>query len=382
MRLADYGISPERGFLGVPAKVEAPEHLRAIVDIAADLPQLIAGNSLRDAVATLPEVEPAEWIESATRADLRALSRDYGMVVQAYVWGNPDPPEALPACLARPFVALTEAVGVVPMLTYTDYVLDNWAIDAAQSRVSFENVRALRTFTGDPMEEWFIRIHIAIEAMAGEALAALVDLIDAANSKDTAGCIGELGKVAIVWRDIDALFSRLAEGCSAEFFFHHLRLYWHGWMNNEALPSGMIYEGVARFDGKPQQFRGVAGSQSAILCAMDTVLGVHHEDNQLTRYLTELDAYRMPSHRRFLADLAQQQDAIAFVSGNASGSITDAVDECRHAIAAFRSRHLEYAASYIHGQHKDRLGNDPNTGSGGVSFMRQLKAMRDSSFGG
>ena len=47
------------------------------------------------------------------------------------------------------------------------------------------------------------------------------------------------------------------------------------------------------------------------------------------------------------------------------------------AVADFRSRHLEYAASYINKQNRKAKGNDTAVGTGGTPFMKYLKKHRD-----
>ena len=67
----------------------------------------------------------------------------------------------------------------------------------------------------------------------------------------------------------------------------------------------------------------------------------------------------------------------AFTQKTETAALTKAYNANVQAVADFRSRHLEYAASYINKQGKKSSGNDPDVGTGGTPFMRYLKKHRD-----
>jgi indoleamine 2,3-dioxygenase len=110
---------------------------------------------------------------------------------------------------------------------------------------------------------------------------------------------------------------------------------------------------------------------------MDALFQVGHSDDPLKHFLTELHRYRPIPHRKFIEDLAAQSTLRDFVGRANSPSLTAAFNACIEQGARFRTRHLEYAASYINKQAGSIAGNDPDVGTGGTPFMKYLKKHRD-----
>jgi len=235
----------------------------------------------------------------------------------------------------------------------------------------------IQKFAGGTDEAWFVLIHVAIEAQAGKALALFGPLIEAAQAGDVEEARSLLERIVAIWEGINAIFHRMPEQCDPYMYFQRVRPYIHGWKDNPALGEGVIYEGVARYMGRPQAFRGQTGSQSSIVPAMDALLGVGHAADPLRAYLDELHIYRPPAHRRFIDDVRATSGVRAFVSRAADRGLTEAYNGAIQAVADFRSLHLEYAASYIHKQNHGSAGNDTDVGTGGTPFMRYLKKHRD-----
>ena len=379
MQLSDYGMSRERGFLS-PYEIDEvflPTRFESVVDTAERLSDLLSTGRVRHWLAKLPEPNIADWVLDAPEEQVRTMMVHYSFLVQAYVWGEPEPPAFLPANLARPIVALADRLGQAPLLPYSAYVLDNWARIDKSGPVTLDNIRMVQNFLGGADENWFVMIHVAIEAEAGVLLDNGVKLVAAARREDGAACEALLVEMDAAWERIYAVFKRMPERCDPYIYFHRVRPYIHGWANNPALGEGLVYEGVEKFAGKPQAFRGQTGSQSSIVPAMDALFEVGHSDDPLKRFLDELHHYRPLAHRRFIEDLAAASTLRDFVSRANSPALRDAFNACLEQVARFRTRHLEYAANYINKQMGSNSGNDPDVGTGGTPFMRYLKKHRD-----
>lgn len=379
MNLSDYGLSAERGFLAGfdPASVTLPTELQAAREMALRLPQLVPTGHLRTFLDTLPKLDLAAFCARASDAELRISMLHYSFLVQAYVWGEPAAPARLPACLAVPIWQIGQAIGQPPLLPYSSYTLENWSRFDATGPIDLSNIHTIQHFEGGMDEAWFILVHVAIEARAGEMLMEAIRLVTAAKTEDSVGIARALGAMGDVWDDVNAIFDRMPERCDPYMYFHRVRPWIHGWKDNPALGEGLVYEGVAETAGKPQAFRGQTGSQSSIVPAMDALLGIGHAGDPLRAFLDELHAYRPPQHRRFIDDLRAQSVVRSVVQKLGNAEIRDGYNDNIRKLARFRSRHLEYAATYINRQASTATGNDPDVGTGGTPFMRYLKKHRD-----
>ncbi len=378
--LHTYAISRERGFLctfdadDVTLTGELSEARRVAMRLPAFLPTGRIRTLLKE---QLPDLDMASVLKTSSDAELRIAMVHYSFMVQAYVWGEADPPKLLPRCLAVPIAALADHLGQQPLLPYSGYVLDNWAEIERGRGITLDNIRMIQPFLGGQDEAWFVLIHVAIEAEAGAALARMPEVVDAVDHEDEGRVQTLLEDIAETWTRINAIFDRMPERCDPYIYFERVRPYIHGWKDNPALPNGLHYEGVAGMDTDGTAFRGQTGSQSSIVPAMDAMLGVGHANDPMKTYLDELHIYRPPAHRHFIDDLRAESALRSFVQRFGSPGLLHAYNANVQAVADFRSRHLEYAASYINRQNRAAAGNDTAVGTGGTPFMRYLKKHRD-----
>lgn len=377
--LATYDITPERGFLcayDAPA-VTLQGTLGAARDIAMRLPEILPTGQVRTVLeGSLPTITPEE-IAALDEPAARMAMVHYSFLVQSYIWGAAEAVTTLPAVLAVPMVALADKLDQQPLLQYSGYVLDNWGLIDPAAPVDLDNIYMIQKFAAGTDEAWFVLIHVAIEAQAGAALALFAPIIAATEAGDIERARHLLEQMVGIWAGINGSFDRMPEQCDPYIYFRRVRPYIHGWKDNPALGAGVVYEGVERLGGQPQAYRGQTGSQSSIVPSMDALLGVGHAADPLKAYLDELHIYRPTGHRRFIEDVRGHSRLRSFVSGAGHKGLTDVYNGAVQAVADFRSRHLEYAASYINKQGSKSAGNNPDVGTGGTPFMKYLKKHRD-----
>jgi len=370
-----YDISESRGFLcGYDAaSVRLNGDWGRAQSVALSLPKLLTTGRVRALLRRDLPLLTERDVEGLTDPQARAAMVHYSFMVQAYVWGEAEASAVLPEVLARPMCALADRLGQQPLLPYSGYVLDNWGLHDPDGPIDLSNIYVIQNFLGGQDENWFILVHVAIEARAGAALARMQAVIENVEHGKTAAVTRLLGEIADVWVDLKHIFDRMPDRCDPYAYFERI----HGWKDNPALPNGVLYDGVKAHDGAAQSYRGQTGSQSSIVPCMDALLGIGHAADPMKAYLDELHIYRPPGHRRFIDDLREQSDLRNFVMRTADAKLSEAYNANVQAVADFRSRHLEYAASYINKQNRKAKGNDTAVGTGGTPFMKYLKKHRD-----
>ena len=375
--LKAFDLCPERGFLpGEDPLASLPAAFAPWQELADELPRLLPTGRLRRLVAELPVLDPAPLASDAqARAAMRALS----FLAHAYVWGGPRPADALPAPLAVPWCALAQRLGRPPVLSYASYALDNWRRLDPEGPVALGNIALLQNFLGGLDEDWFIGVHIDIEARAAPVLREVGPLADAVRRGDETDVCERLFRVASGIETLVHVLERMPEFCDPYIYYRRVRPFIHGWANQPALPRGLVYEGVDELGGAPQRLRGETGAQSGIVPALDALLGVQHADDPLRAYLQEMRDYMPPGHRAFVEAIKAAPALRPFVRARAPGhgELGLAYDECLHWLEAFRSTHLDYAARFIHRQSQTGEANPNQVGTGGTPFMPYLRKHRD-----
>ena len=375
VKLSDFGLSEEFGYMQHSDPVATlPPGNEAWDEMGKNLPKYLMGSDFRQRVKDLPDFK----IDTLkTDGQIRRAFLVLSYIGQAYQWSDNEPAHVLPAKLAKPWYEVGKLVGRPPILSYTSYSIDNWYLLDKKGPIECGNIALLQCFLGGQDEEWFILIHIEIEKKAGKALKAIEDAQKAVVAQD----LGALEKALTKLRDgIKAMYdvlARMPERCDPYVYFHRVRPYIFGWKNNPSLPNGVVYEGVEEYQGKGQTFRGETGAQSAIVPALDAVLGIVHEQDQLRDYLMEMRQYMPPMHVKFIEAAENGPSVRNFVMACNKESVKKLFNESVELVADFRALHLEYAGTYIHAQSQKTPGNPSAVGTGGTPFMVYLRKHRD-----
>ena len=362
-----YDVSPERGFLPEPdPECALPAPLALWQELAAELPKRLAAQRLRAAVRSLP---PFELAALRSPAEERAAMRVLSFLGHAFVWEGGVPGPVLPRQLAAAWCAIARRLGRPPILSYASYALDNWRRFDARGPLLVENLAILQNFLGGQDEDWFILIHVEIEALAARALRAAPAALAAAVRADGAALTARLEEVATALEVMLASLRRMPERCDPYIYFSRVRPFIHGWKDHPALPNGVAYEGVAELPG-PQRLRGETGAQSTIVPVLDALLGVAHAPDPLRAYLDEMRGYMPPRHRAFLEHVESAGSVRGAVRElrAARPELAEAYDACLRWLEAFRTLHLDYAARYVHAQ-AGGGANPSDVGTGGTPFM-------------
>lgn len=363
---AQLGFLPDKSPL-----TTLPETFSSWEQAAHALPKLLLSDQLQVLLKDLPDFPVAKLV---TKPALERAMLLLSFIGHAYVWGGSKPASILPASLAVPWYEVAQRLGRPPVLSYASYALHNWKRLQPERPVELGNIALLQNFWGGIDEEWFILIHVDIEAKAIPAIASLIPAQSAVADNQPQRLLDALQTIGNALEAMVRSLKRMPEHCDPFIYYNRVRPFIHGWNNNPSLPDGLLYEGVSAYQNKPQCFRGETGAQSSIIPALDTLLEIEHADDPLKAYLLEMRNYMPPEHRDFLNGLAKGPSVRAFVIREASRTpeLAAAYNACVRLIERFRAIHLQYAASYIHQQAQTGQANPTEIGTGGTPFMRYL----------
>lgn len=349
--------------------IHLPEPCAAWEAVGAELHKLVLSDHLRRRVEDLPPF-PLESLDSDA-AYWRAASL-MAYLTSLYLLGVDGPPlKRIPAVMAVPFYQVTTHLGIPPILSYVLQAMVNWRRVDPTGPVAVGNLTLLNNFLGGMDEEWFVTLHINIEAVAGKAMGVLQPAQQAVLRGDDPTLEAHLIAVTETLQAMFDLLGRMPERCDPYIYYHRVRPFMFGWKDNPNLPEGVIYEGVAAYGGRPVQLRGETGAQSAIIPAIDAALGIRHERDDMRIYLMEMRDYVPPADRAFVEALEQGPSIRNYVAAKKRShpGLRAAYNFAVEKLIQFRASHIEFATRYI----LKPAQTSEAVGTGGTPFTYYLK---------
>ena len=349
-----FGVSPERGFLPDDdplSSFEDRDHsfLVRLDELGRTLPALLKGGELAAAVEDL-DAPPSSLYDDLTTRELERVYGVTGFLANAYVHGTGGRSNVIPSGIAIPLYESTARLGRTPALSYDAYVLHNWEQVNPDAGLTPHNVRSITNFVDMRDEQWFIAVHVAIEAMAGPAVAAIGDA-------RTGMAEGDPERVEIALRTMEDALSGLITILDRMPEHNHPEKYGRGFRPYLMALTNVEYEGVDELDG-PQSFRGGSGAQSSVFPALDAALGIDQGDNPLVTHLRELRADMPTEHKAFIDALGEGPSIHEYVSASDDETLREAYNEVIDRMVRFRDLHVDVVRQYL----TEPLDEDQGTG--------------------
>lgn len=339
-------------------------HASLLQELATGLPELISRKRLR---AVLDDMPVVEFSALENWADSRVAERAFQIYVHfanVYVWcDQDDPARHIPAGVAVPLVQLAEFLERPPILPYASTALCNFERIDPDGEYTTGNMRVIQKIIDIPDESWFHLTHTEIEAHAADMLFACIDATAQVDNDDAASVEQSLGQVPDALGRMMVTFKGIAKGCKPETYYHTLRPYLFGF-------DDIVYEGVQKYAGEPQTFRGQTGAQSSAIPAAQAFLGLRHEHGGLTHHLEAMKEHMPKPHRELLAAIDPNKIR-NYVSNSAGASLRETYNECLRSLTEFRTLHLGMAHAFVASRVENPIG------TGGTEFMHWLEQLRN-----
>lgn len=349
-------VYAQRGFLpeADPLTVFPHDSPYAILDeIGRDLPSLLHDKEFRSYAR---ELDIPSWIGLADEENLPQLRLYYvrlGFLASAYVnQVGEESVDTLPRNIAVPLARAAMLLERPPILSYDGYALYNWKRFRKDRPIRLGNIDTLQNFVHMYDEHWFILVHVEIEAIAADILAAISSVKRKLTADKDSDISEELWSINDALRRQVNVLKRIPEHMDSNLYYKTFRPYIRFFEN-------VTYEGVNQ---APIQFRGETGAQSSIMPTLVAFMKIPHQKSALTDHLADMRNYMPARHRALIEEVEALPDIRSPRYKEPYNAILDAM-------AAFRKTHYGWAEEYI-----NRWTTDPR-GTGGTPYMQWLKQM-------
>ncbi|NXP18758.1 I23O2 dioxygenase, partial [Scytalopus superciliaris] len=388
LALSRFHVSQEFGFLLPDPLTELPAPYGPWMEIAHELPQLIASHQLRSRVHQMPQLSTQHL---RGREELHLAHLVLSFITMGYVWqeGEEGTVQVLPRNIAVPYWEVSEALGLQPILSHADFVLANWRRKDPNGPLEIENLDTIFKLPGGESLQGFILVTLLVEKAAVPGIKAIVRALHAILQGDEETLHRALEELAGAIEAMGEALRRMHDYVDPAVFYAVIRIFLSGWKDNPAMPDGLIYEGVSE---EPMAFSGGSAAQSTVLHAFDELLGIHHSED-CTAFLHRMRDYMPRPHRAFVEEIHRAPSLRQHVLSSGALRLRVAFNRCVSALTDFRSYHITIVTKYITvaaakaKARRAELGAGPAVakppsaleakGTGGSHIFSFLKSIRD-----
>lgn len=331
---------------------------RRINTLVKSIPELLVTKNLRQVVDRLDTDFAGEQLNVKNEAEQNVAMLMLCLLTQAYIWQEPkQPANKIPEILAINLLSLSKQLQRLPSMTYSDYILNNWQLRDPNKGILLENIEPLFMLTGTSDEAWFIKIHVAIEALCAKAIASACFLSQLTNApefdlaENEMIIIKSLNDIGHGLQDATKILQRMKEGCDPNYFFNVLIKRLEGWEKVKTVSaSGNIEQGVY-FQGvedsnKLHAYKGASGAQSSIVPLLDNILGVKHKIDESFTTLLHFQQF-MPRQHRALINAVNGDKLRTIINQACDEQLKTAWLTASKMLASFRLAHLALVEQYI-----------------------------------
>ena len=344
-------ISPRKGFLadGQVASLMGKPAFDEWERVLLSLPNLIEEKKLRERVHTLPDLEVSDSMLTTEQEWQRAYLL-MTFIGQAYLRMDDHPPDSLPSKVAKPWVAISDHLGLKPFVSYAALVLYNCNYDPTKPEI--EKFSACASFTGLPDESWFYIVHMAAEMAAARGLKAIADAHLCLKGSDESQN-KKIEKVGACLKNLDESLKKMKietdhmfekdhneqSKCDPHIFYNKLRPFYA-----DSLSNKFIYEDMGV---ECRHYHGASAAQTSSIYAFDKFLGVQHS-GEVREFITKMQDYMPCKHRQFLERLSDMPSVREFCKDSENAELVRIYNKAVESLLVFRENHLrELITKYI-----------------------------------
>lgn len=349
-----------------------PEQYKTWDELGAELPKLLAAGRARQVLKDIPLLDTQELITQPELERALGLLSVFGHAAVHESWRQGSA-TSVPMNIARPWTTVAKKMGRYPVLTYASHGLNNWHRLDQDGPIKLGNLGVLRNFFGGLDENWFVTVHVEIEACAAPLIDAVVVAQNAVDAGDSEALLNSLSIISDGLELMCETLLRVPENCDPYVFFNRVQPFMQGMKK-------VVYEGVKEFENKPQNFPGGSGAQSTLMPLLDAVLGIKHAEDALSSYLYELRGYMPQEHQVFLSKVESGPSIRDYIQNFREEGLVEQYDRCIEELGRFRAKHLEISVEYIHKPAQRQASSRGEHGTGGSPFVGYLKKHREETF--